>query len=274
MSSIAGRQWAGRSAAGSNGSRRADIDRSHHPASVVADRYGNRTETDLQLLVDHGIALLPNLGDFLFQQKRIGQRPGRMRLQLRGGEDGIHLGIRKRRQQHPAHRRAIGRQPRPRHQIDRHDPLLCSAGDVDDFGVIEDRSRGAVPHTLGQLIEMRLQQNRQRRGRQPGMADPQDLRRQREELPVIVGIAEFREREQAAPGSRPVQPADIRGVGDAQPLTLGPKASSTFNPLAKPPIRSRSPTAMQHSKLCDYRTNIKYRTKHLLSMCRRTYLSA
>jgi hypothetical protein len=49
------------------------------------------------------------------------------------------------------------------------------------------------------------------------MAEPQDLWRKFEEFSVIGGIAEFGERQQAAPRRRPVEAGFLRDIGDGEP---------------------------------------------------------
>ncbi|EGE61066.1 hypothetical protein RHECNPAF_1260045 [Rhizobium etli CNPAF512] len=210
------------------GRRRADIDRRDRFAAIVFNGDGDRAEADFQLLIDDGITLGADAAEFGDEVLRVGLGIGSVLLQFAAGKHGASLAFGKGGEQHPAHRGAIGRQAAAWGEIDRHDAALRGPGDIDDFGAVEHRGRGALAGAFREKIEMRLQQRRQRRRCEIGMAKPQNLRRQREELAVIIGIAELGERQQRTAHRGAVERRQLRGLGDRKPL---PRLAEGFDDL-------------------------------------------
>jgi hypothetical protein len=103
-----------------------------------------------------------------------------------------------RRQQHTAHRGAIGRQPRADAQAHRHDAFGRRPGDIDDLVAFEDRGGAGCVVLLAEMLQKRLEKLRQRRRQQIGVAEPENPRRKREQLAVIMRVAKLVQGQEAA----------------------------------------------------------------------------
>src|SRR5215204_325965 len=135
-----------------------DVHRCRYGPARVADRYGDRSDALLELLVYGGPPAAPNLIELGPELVDVRDGPRSERVHIRTGQAVLEpVGI-ERGEQHPAHRRRVGRQPRADRDRDRHDPAGRHADDVDDLGVVEDGDRRRLVHLRDQRLHVRLRQ--------------------------------------------------------------------------------------------------------------------
>ena len=112
----------------------------------------------------------------------------------------------KTRQQHPAHRGAIGRQPRADMQRHAHDAFAGHAGDIDDVLVRQHRSRAGFLQLRRHHAHMRLGERPQRGAVEPLPGKAEQPWRQRETPAVLRGEAGRHQRQQQATRAGAGQP--------------------------------------------------------------------
>src|SRR2546425_504078 len=111
-------------------------------------------------MLRHGLVMYDALyawcqrGDFL-QCRQVGDGARGERTALGGIQPLAHLVGGQVRQQHAAHRRAVGRQPAAEAQVDAHDLVRRHAQHVDDVAAFEHRGRARLLHIGDQRLHHR-----------------------------------------------------------------------------------------------------------------------
>jgi len=202
----------------------AHVDRGGAAADVIAHRYGQRAQADLQLLVDDGVAVAAHAVDDLLELRRRRHGAIGVRDQAHAREIGTELVGRKSREQHASHRCAMRRKPAAEAQVDRHDAIpRRGARDVQDLVTVEDGHRARFAHDVRHAIEHRLRRRRERRRRHVRMAEFQDPRAQVERAPVLAAdIAELGQCMEAPPHGGARDPGALADLRDRE---LTPLAS-------------------------------------------------
>ena len=132
---------------------------------------------------------------------------GRVADQLRARQVLVEGGVVEVGQQHPAHRRGVGREARPDGDGHGHDPRPGRhPGDVDDVGSVEHRHRRRLVDRRHQRLHVGEGDLGQAHRGQVGESQLEHARAQREVATVALHVPELDEREQEPPGGGPRQP--------------------------------------------------------------------
>ena len=178
-----------------------------------------------------------HLVDLGAQPGRVGDRARRPFLERRARQIVVQPGRRPIGQQHPAERCAIGRQARADVEIDRHDPCARDAGEIDDLVAVHRGGGAAFLHRAGDLFHEGLGDMPPAHRRQIGVAEAQDVGREREMLAVGGDEAEIFQGQQETPRGGPCH---ARRGGD-----LGQRHRRPFGPEGldhRQPARQRADT--------------------------------
>ena len=181
-----------------------------------ADRYGHGPHAVFQLLVDHGPSVAADVDEDLPQPAFVGHGPRRGAREVRGAEVGVQCRFREGGEEHPAHRGAERRQPRPHVEADRHDPLGRDPGHVDDVGSVEHARRGRLVDLLHQLAHVLQGDLLEGERREVGVPQFEDLRSQVEMPTVGAHVAQRFQGEQEATGRRPGEAGDAGHIAQRE----------------------------------------------------------
>ena len=179
---------------------RSDIHRGHDLAVSAGDRHGERSQTLLQLLVDHGEALVAHFAKQLAQPGRGDDRPRSVTLQLDAPQVVLQVLRRKMSQQDASHRCAVKRKTAADGEVHGHDPGNVGAGNIQQFVSVERGHGAGLLQGATEFFEQRLGSCRQPARRGVGVAQRQDPWGQREIFGVLLADkAQQLQRMQASP---------------------------------------------------------------------------